>query len=384
MFNLRPLPILLLALTTVATSVDAQQRRGNRGGGNRGQQQRSGQILRDMREQISVLETSMRDLQTELNSLNGRPGMHERNLSRKADRDREFFELSDGVMDLQKITYKSRVDGMDIPAYVFQPLEKRGPKGHPALVWVHGGVHGDMTPNYWPYIKDAIDQGYIVICPEYRGSTGYGKDHYDAIDYGGYEVEDCLSAVDWLRDNLPHVDLDRLGMIGWSHGGFITLHGIFREQTTFKAAAAMVPVTNLVFRLGYKGPGYASSYTSQERIGGLPHEKRDIYIERSPVYHVDKLQIPLVVHITRNDRDVNFVECEAMVNALEHKKPNLVETKIYDDPEGGHSFNRLVEADDPTRAKLTPELRDSWNRIWAHFEWHLRPYSDPNSSSDGK
>ena len=337
-----------------------------------------------MREQISVLETSMRDLQTELNSLNGRPGMHERNLSRKADRDREFFELSDGVMDLQKITYKSRVDGMDIPAYVFQPLEKRGPKGHPALVWVHGGVHGDMTPNYWPYIKDAIDQGYIVICPEYRGSTGYGKDHYDAIDYGGYEVEDCLSAVDWLRDNLPHVDLDRLGMIGWSHGGFITLHGIFREQTTFKAAAAMVPVTNLVFRLGYKGPGYASSYTSQERIGGLPHEKRDIYIERSPVYHVDKLQIPLVVHITRNDRDVNFVECEAMVNALEHKKPNLVETKIYDDPEGGHSFNRLVEADDPTRAKLTPELRDSWNRIWAHFEWHLRPYSDPNSSSDGK
>ncbi len=273
---------------------------------------------------------------------------------------------------------------MDIPAYVFQPLEKRGPKGHPALLWVHGGVHGDMTPNYWPYIKEATDRGYVVICPEYRGSTGYGQEHYDAIDYGGYEVEDCLSALDWVRDNLPHVDMDRFGMIGWSHGGFITLHGNFREPETFKAAVAMVPVTNLVFRLSYKGPGYQRSYVSQERIGGLPFEKRDIYIERSPVYHIDKLQTPMLVHVTRNDADVNFVEAEAMVHALEYWKPELVETKIYDDPVGGHSFQRLVDPDDPRKPGLSPESRDSWNRVWAHFEWYLRPYEDPSATTGGR
>lgn len=334
--------------------------------------------------QIEELTQRLRSLQGELNRITGRGGNRfERNIQRKARRDEEFRQLSDGVVDMKKIVYKSRIGGMDIPAYVFQPLKLRGRKGHPALIWVHGGVHGDMTANYFPYIKQAIDRGYVVICPEYRGSTGYGQEHYDAIDYGGYEVDDCLSAVDYMRDNMPHVDLDRLGMIGWSHGGFITLHSTFREPKTFKAAAAIVPVTNLVFRLSYKGPRYQRSYISQERIGGLPHEKREIYIERSPVYHVDKLETPMLVHITRNDPDVNFVEAEMMVHALEYKKPKLVETKIYDNPEGGHSFNRLVDPDDPSKPKLTPELRDSWNRIWAHLDWFLRPYDDPSTSTSG-
>ncbi len=242
-------------------------------------------------------------------------------------------------------------------------------------MWVHGGVHGNWSINYFPFVKEAIERGYVVIAPEYRGSTGYGKEHHQAIDYGGYEVDDTISAVDYLQANLPHVDLDRIGIMGWSHGGFITSHAIFRDEHPFQCGVAIVPVTNLVFRLAFKGPRYQRSYATQRRIGGLPHEKPEIYIERSPVYKVDNLRVPILVHVATNDRDVNFVEDEMMINALRAKKPELSETNVYVDPPGGHSFSRLVDRETLERTD-TPEQRDSWNRTWVFLEWNLRPYVD--------
>lgn len=301
-------------------------------------------------------------------------GIHANYTTRKKARDRALRGMSDGVLDMKKIRFLSRNSNFEVPAYVFQPLEKRGPAGHPALIWIHGGVHGDLSTNYWPFIRQACDRGYVVICPEYRGSTGYGKSHYDAIDYGGKEVDDCSTCVDWLRANTPHVDTNRIGLVGFSHGGFITLHGAFREPKRFRAAVAIVPVTNLIFRLAQKGPMYQRSYVKQPGIGGLPHEKREIYMRRSPIYHVDKLRTPLLVHVTRNDEDVTFAETEMLIHALKVKKPSLAETRIYDAPKGGHMFNRLVDPKDPKLPERTPELRDSWNRIWTFLEWNLRPY----------
>jgi len=305
---------------------------------------------------------------------------HEALRQRKVDRDATFRRLYEGVLDMKKAVYHSRIGEMEIPVYIFQPLELRGDSGHAALIWVHGGLHGDLdAEHYAPFIQEAVvDRGYVVIAPEYRGSTGYGQEHYDAIDYGGYEVDDVLTAVDYIKTSLPHVDPERLGMIGWSHGGFITLHSIFREQHTFQCAAAMVPVTNLTFRLSYKGPGYASTFSAQPRIGGLPYERgaREVYIERSPVYHVDRLEIPLIVHVARNDDDVDFVECEMMVHALEYEKPNLAETKIYDNPPGGHSFNRMVDYENGYGRQYSWEQRDSWNRIWTFLELYLKPHLD--------
>jgi dipeptidyl aminopeptidase/acylaminoacyl peptidase len=302
-----------------------------------------------------------------------------RDVARKAEIDKRYAEVSRGVLDFQKITYKSRVGGMPIPAYLFQPLAKRGAKGHAAMIWVHGGVHGNWSDTMFPFVREAVERGYVIICPEYRGSTGYGETHYKAIDYGGYEIDDVMSAVDYL-DTLSYVDNARLGIMGWSHGGYITLLSVFRDQHPFKAAAAMVPVTNLVFRLSYKGPTYQRQFATQERIQGLPFEKRDLYIERSPLYHVDKLKIPLLVHVATNDTDVNYVEDQQIVDALRSRKPDLAETKVYVDPvpgptSGGHTFNRNV--DPKTLEKIdTPDQRDSWNRTWTFFEWHLRPYED--------
>jgi dipeptidyl aminopeptidase/acylaminoacyl peptidase len=300
-------------------------------------------------------------------------------IRRKADIDRRYLEESRGVIDFTKITYRSSIGDMDIPAYLFQPIAKRGEKGHAAMVWVHGGVHGNWGINMFPFVREAVERGYVVICPEYRGSTGYGERHHNAIDYGGYEVDDVMSAVAYLK-TLPHVDADRLGIMGWSHGGYIALFSVFRDRTPFRAAAAMVPVTNLVFRLSYKGPGYQRQFATQARIGGLPFEKRALYIERSPLYHVDKLRVPLLVHVATNDTDVDYVEDQQIVDALRSRKPDLAETKVYVDPppgpaSGGHTFNRRVDEKTLERQD-SPEQRDSWNRTWTFFEWNLRPYAN--------
>ena len=306
-------------------------------------------------------------------------GDYERQLAQKRRTDSIYAARSAGVMEFRKVTYASRADGMTIPAYLFAPLAKRGAKGHPALVWVHGGVHGDWGTAMFPFVREAVQRGYVVITPDYRGSTGYGAAHYDAIDYGGKEVDDAISAVDFLK-TLPYVDMDRLGMMGWSHGGFITAHTLFRTDHPFKAGAAIVPVTNLVFRLSYKGPGYQRDYAAEEGIAGLPFEKRAEYIRRSPVFHAANLKVPMLVHVATNDEDVNYVEDQQMVYTLRALKPDLVETKIYTDPAPwgasvGHAFSRRVDPVTLERVD-SPEQIDSWNRTWTFFEWTLRPYED--------
>jgi len=304
----------------------------------------------------------------------------QRDMDEKTKIDQRFAEASKGAMDFQRISYRSSVGDLDIPAYLFQPLNKRGPKGHAAMVWVHGGVHGNMGLEYFPFIKEAVERGYVIITPEYRGSTGFGEAFHKAIDYGGYEVDDAISAMDYLKAKVAHVDPARIGIMGWSHGGFITLHAVFRDRHPFVAAAAIVPVTNLVFRLSYKGPGYQREYSTQRRIQGLPFEKPDIYVQRSPLYSVDKLKVPLLVHVATNDTDVKFVEDQQIIDALRSRKPDLAETKIYVDPPpgaagGGHTFSRRTDLKTLQRMD-TPEQRDSWNRTWAFFEWNLRPYVD--------
>jgi len=147
-----------------------------------------------------------------------------------------------------------------------------------------------------------------------------------------------------------------------------------------------VPVTNLIFRLSFKGPGYQRGFSTQQRIQGLPFEKRDIYIERSPYYAVDNLSTPLLVHVATNDEDVDFEEDGMLVYKLRATKPDITETKIYVDPAPwgrsvGHAFSRRVDPETLERVD-SPAQRDSWNRSWAFLEEYLRPYEDPNHPVD--
>ena len=76
-----------------------------------------------------------------------------RQVEQKADDDKRYAQVTKGVVDFQKVSYRSSVGDMDIPAYLFQPLNKRGAKGHAAMVWVHGGVHGNWGITMWPFVK---------------------------------------------------------------------------------------------------------------------------------------------------------------------------------------------------------------------------------------
>ena len=271
----------------------------------------------------------------------------DRDIAQRKATDSAYAARAKGVLEFRTVSYKSRPDGLEIPAYLFAPLVKK-PEGHAALVWVHGGVHSNWALSMWPFVREAVQKGYVVIAPNYRGSTGYGNAFHRLIDYGGKEVDDALSAVDFLK-TLGYVDMTRLGMMGWSHGGFITAHTLFREGNPFRAGAAMVPVTNLIFRLSDHAPSYARSFAPEPGIQGMPFENVPEYIRRSPVFHVDRLQVPLLVHVATNDCDVFYRENQQFVHTLRALKPDLAETKIYvNPPQGaggcGHTFNRRVNA----------------------------------------
>jgi dipeptidyl aminopeptidase/acylaminoacyl peptidase len=294
----------------------------------------------------------------------------DRMAGQQAETDTAWRAASEGWMRLQKITYRSRAGNLEIPAFVFQPLKSRGSRSHPAVVWVHEDIRGHLYEHYIPYIREATAKGYIVIAPEYRGGIGYGPALYNAIDYGGAEVDDVVTAVEVLRTRFPDVDPSRIGIIGWSHGGLITLLSVFRNPTTFKAAVAMVPVTNLFQRLAWKGIDQQRKMIDpQNRFGGSPSEKRDVYKERSPLFGVDRLQIPLLVSVATNDQDVNIEESMPLIDALRARKPQLAETKVYENPPGGHRFDRRV--DSMWQPENTPEQRDSWRRVWAFLDRHL-------------
>jgi dipeptidyl aminopeptidase/acylaminoacyl peptidase len=289
----------------------------------------------------------------------------------QAETDRTWRDASAGFMQLEKITYRSGADGLEIPAFVFQPLEQRGAKEHPALVWVHENIRGHLYEHYIPFVRAATARGYVVIAPEYRGSVGYGKALYDAIDYGGAEVDDVSSAVEVLRTRYEQVDPTRVGIIGWSHGGMIALLSVFRNPTLFKAAATLVPVTNLFHRLAWKGVDrQLDAIDPHDRLGGWPWERPEVYRARSPLFHVDKLQVPLLAHVADNDQDVTIEESMQLLDALRARKPELSETRVYRSPPGGHMFDRRVDLrtlqPENTRAQL-----DSWSRVWAFFDWHL-------------
>ena len=284
----------------------------------------------------------------------------------QAATDRAWREASQNVMRMEKVSYRSRAGSLLIPAFVFAPLRTQPLRSAPALVWVHENIRGHLYEHYIPYIREATNRGYVVIAPEYRGSIGYGREFYDAIDYGGAEVDDVVGAAAVVAARFPEVDPARIGIIGWSHGGLIALLAVFRNPATFIAAAAIVPVTNLVQRVAWKGDLHRRAIDPQNRFGGPPATRHRVYEDRSPLFQVDKLRIPLLVHIAENDDDVNIEEALPLVDALRARKPGLAETKVYKNPFGGHLFDRLVN-ERTWQPQNTEDQRDSWSRVWDFF-----------------
>ncbi len=257
-------------------------------------------------------------------------------------------------------------------SYLFFPNNLDTNKKYPLMVLPHGGVHADFTTYYTHIIRELVSQGYIVVAAEYRGSTGYGAGHYKKIDYGGLEVEDVFASKNYMLENYNFIDKNRVGIMGWSHGGLITLFNIFNHPKDFAVAYAGVPVSDLISRMGYYEDDYRKLYEADYHIGQSAHNNVEEYRRRSPAWNTSKFQnTPLLIHTNTNDNDVHVLEVEHLIKSLKADNKTF-EYEIYQDVPGGHSFDRMD-------TKIAKEIRI---KIYKHMNQYLKPGKPINNMAD--
>jgi dipeptidyl aminopeptidase/acylaminoacyl peptidase len=225
-------------------------------------------------------------------------------------------------IDPQLITYKTR-DGVDVYARLFTPEmigAKRDPNA-PAVVFVHGAGYAQNAHKYWPsYYREYMfhnllaSKGYVVLDPDYRASSGYGRDWRTAIyrHMGGKDLDDVVDGAKYLVEK-QKVNAKRIGVYGGSYGGFITLMAMFTSPDTFAAGAALRPVTDWSH--------YNHQYTSN--ILNEPHNDPDAYRRSSPIYFAEGLKGSLVILHGMVDTNVLFQDSVRLAQRLiELRKEN--------------------------------------------------------------
>ncbi len=289
--------------------------------------------------------------------------------------DLAWFRRLDDIAEVDKVRYtgppprttnsptaQGAGNELIITAYTFMPRKYASAK-IPLLVLAHGGVHGTFKADEEVHIiRELVEQGYAVIAPDYRGSSGYNREFWEAIDYGGLETEDVFAGRNWMLENHPNIDPGRVGILGWSHGGMITLMNVFEHPQAYQAAYAGVPVSDLVARMGYKDAAYRDLFSAPYHLGQTAEENVNEYRRRSPVWNTGKLQTPLLIHGATNDEDVNVLEVESLINALKAAGKQF-DYKIYTNAPGGHFFNRLD----------TRTAKESRAEIYRFLGTHLHP-----------
>jgi dipeptidyl aminopeptidase/acylaminoacyl peptidase len=252
---------------------------------------------------------------------------------------------------------------MILYGYSFIPKSLDRTHKAPMIVLIHGGVHSNhMTggpANAATIVRELIGQGYVVVAPEYRGSTGYGSAYAKAIDYGGAENDDVLGARAWMLERYPFIDAARVGLMGWSHGGMIALFNILFHPEAYACAYAGEPVADLLERRKYLK---SMPRTIAESAGEAAAKDDEEYRRRSPVTWAAKLEKPLLIHGNTNDETVHVSEVRHLVEALEAAGRQF-QYKIYEAAPGGHHFNRID----------TKLARDSRAEIYDFLRKYLRP-----------
>jgi dipeptidyl aminopeptidase/acylaminoacyl peptidase len=276
----------------------------------------------------------------------------EESLTRKVDEQLLWHRLEDlAVVDrvrytgppprvIKNPTGQGAGNPVIVTAYTFLPRKRPPGVKLPLVVLVHGGVHANLDSHYVHILRELLEQGYAILAPEYRGSSGYGKEFEHLIDYGGLEIEDVDAGRQWMLENHDAIDVGRVGIMGWSHGGLITLMNLFAHPKAYQVGYAGVPVSDLVARMGYKGQGYRNQFSAPYHMGKTAEEDVNEYRRRSPAWNAEKLETPLLIHTTTNDEDVNVLEVEHLIQALKAAGKKF-EHRIYKDAPGGHEFNRI-------------------------------------------
>lgn len=220
--------------------------------------------------------------------------------------------------------------GNELNAWIMKPKDFDASKKYPVFMYQYSGPGSQQVNNEWIDSNDywfmmLTQQGYIVACVDGRG-TGYKGADFKKVTYkqlGRYEVEDQIDAAKVIG-NYPYVDKSRIGIFGWSYGGFMASNCIFQGADVFKMAIAVAPVTNWRF--------YDSIYT--ERYMQTPQENASGYDNNSPINHVSKLKGKfLLIHGSADD-NVHVQNSMQMMEALIQANKQF-DSQIYPDKNHG-------------------------------------------------
>jgi dipeptidyl aminopeptidase/acylaminoacyl peptidase len=264
----------------------------------------------------------------------------------------EFRQLTrslPGSLSWQDFVFPEHVsypglDGAPVPALLFKPpgLAAR----RPAVIDVHGGPDWLHRFAWNPFLQHLAGRGWVVLAPNYRGSSGYGRDWQLAsrFDLGGVDCDDLIAGADYLvRQGLA--DPRRIAVTGRSHGGYLTMTCLTRHPDRWAAGAAVVPFLNWFTSHASSRPDL--QHWDVENMGD-PEEMHDLWRARSPFFYLDRIQAPVQLICGGNDPRCppsESIAAERMLRAM----GKTVYLALY--PDEGHTFLKLENVIDAERRR---------------------------------
>ncbi len=229
-------------------------------------------------------------------------------------------------VDAEKVRIPS-FDGLEIPLFVFRPRGSRG--SLPVVVIIHGGPESQYRPSFSAVAQYLVAQGFAVVAPNVRGSTGYGRtfQHLDDVEKRFDAIADLAAIHDWLATQ-PDLDEERAALHGASYGGYMVLAGLAFQPERWAAGVDIVGMSNL------------ESFLENTAVWRRPFREREygsdpqLLASLSPIHRVDDIRAPLFIVHGANDPRVPLSEAEQIHAAVEDSV-----LRVYDDE--GHGLSRL-------------------------------------------
>jgi dipeptidyl aminopeptidase/acylaminoacyl peptidase len=251
---------------------------------------------------------------------------------------------AENMVEPYLVHYPSKDGKWTISAFVYVPYNLPRNGEHPAIVYVHGGPTAQTMNSFNRFVQYMANQGYLVIAPNYRGSTGYGKEFQQAnlFDMGGGDLQDVLAAADWIKQT-GYVDPKKLILMGGSYGGYLTMMGVTKAPDLWAAGIPIVPFVNWFTEIQNEDPVLQQSDLAT--MGDLEQNKAR-YQDRSPINFVDQIKAPLYLLAGGNDPRCPKTESQQVVEAVK-KRGGVAEFKIYENE--GHGFSKVENQVDAYR-----------------------------------